>query len=207
MHSVTRFKFAFAGVLATALTLALAGAPADAQQKTQRIRGEIESVHGSTITVKTLDGKAIPVTLDQGYRVTHAVKASLSDIKPGDFVGSGAYPEGNEWKAAEVHIFLPGTRPGEGHRTWSSDPSGTMTNADVGAVVTGAGKNQLTLTTAGRSFKIDVPPTAPVVRFEKGSPALVKKGAWVGISRAEPVGGKLTAKAIVVSDDRRYPVN
>ncbi|HET9149407.1 MAG TPA: hypothetical protein VFO61_02915 [Alphaproteobacteria bacterium] len=205
MRPVFQFKCAFVGVLAAAL--ALASVAADAQQKAPRIRGEIENVSGSTITVKTPDGKTVPVKLDDGYRVTHAVKASLSDIKPGDFVGSGAYPEGNEWKAAEVHIFPKGSRPGEGHRTWSSDPSGTMTNADVGAVVTGAGKNQLTLTTAGRSFKINVPPTAPVVRFEKGSPALVKKGAWVGISRAQKVNGKLTAKAITVSDDRRYPVN
>lgn len=205
MRPVFQFKFAFAGVLATAL--ALASIPADAQQKAQRIRGEVESISSGTITVKTPDGKTVPVKLDEGYRVTHAVKASLSEIKPGDFVGSGAYPEGNEWKAAEVHIFPKGSRPGEGHRPWSSDPSGTMTNADVGAVVASAGKNQLTLTTGGRSFKINVPPTAPVIRLEAGTPALIKKGAWVGISRAQPVNGKLTAKAITVSDDRRYPVN
>jgi len=147
------------------------------------------------------------VKLDEGYRINHAAKASLADIKPGDFVGSGALPDGDAWKAAEVHIFPKGSRQGEGHRVWSSDPSGTMTNAEVTAAVVGSGKGRLTLTTAGRNFTINVPPEAPIVRFEPGTTDLVKKGAWVGISNAVPKNGMLTAKSITVSDDRRYPVN
>lgn len=195
----------FVGALAA--TLVLGSLPADAQQKRTRVRGEIVARNGNDITVKTPDGKTVGVVLDEGYRVSHAAKAQLSDIKPGDFVGTGAYPEGDAWKAAEVHIFPKGVRQGEGHRVWSSDPSGTMTNAEVTAAVAGSGKDQLTLTTAGRNFTINVPPSAPVVRFEAGTPALVKKGAWVGISNAVETKGKLTAKQILVSDDRRYPVN
>lgn len=177
-------------------------------QQAKRIRGEIVAIAGTNIKVKTPEGKTVDVVLDHNFTVNHAVKAKLSDIKPGDYVGTGAYPFGDGWKAAEVHIFMPGTRPGEGHRPWSSDPSGTMTNADVTAAVVGASKDQLTLTTNGNSYKITVTPDTPIVRFTKGAQALVRKGAWVGISRAtETVDDRFTAKSITVSDDRRYPVN
>jgi hypothetical protein len=205
MRFVHRLKSSALGLATLAVGLVAAYGPAHAQQA-ERIRGEIESVAGNDLTVKTPDGKIVAVALDEGYRVTHITKASLSDIKPGDFVGTGALPDGDAWKAAEVHIFPKGSRQGEGHRVWSSDPSGTMTNADVTAAVVGSGNGQLTLTTHGQSFKINVPPDAPVVKMQAGTPALIKKGAWIGISNGVERNGKLTAKAITVSDDRRYPV-
>jgi hypothetical protein len=175
-------------------------------QQAQRIRGEIESVNGNLLTVKTPEGKAVKVKLDDSASVLHAVKASLSDIKPGSFVGTGALPDGNAWKAAEVHIFPAGSRQGEGHRPWSSDPAGTMTNAEVTAAAVSAGNGKLTLNTNGQDYTINVPPETPVVRFEEGSKALVKKGAWVGISSGTEQDGVVTTKSILVSDDRRYPV-
>lgn len=192
--------------IAAALALAAVSNSASAQQA-PRIRGEIVAVAGNDVTVKTPDGKSVVVTLDPNVTVLHAAKASLADIKPGSFIGTGAYPDGNSWKAAEVHIFPAGSRQGEGHRPWTSDPSGTMTNAEVTAAVIGAERDQLTLTTNGQSYKITVPPQAPIVRFETGSKDLVKKGAWVGISNAAEKDGKRIAKAVTVSDDRRYPVN
>ena len=121
---------AFAAVLLTALTFA--AAPSSAQQA-PRIRGEVTARTGNDITVKTVEGKTVTVALDPAFTVNHTVKAKLADIKPGDFVGTGAYPDGDAWKAAEVHIFPKGSRQGEGHRPWSSDPTGTMTNAEVTA--------------------------------------------------------------------------
>jgi hypothetical protein len=176
-------------------------------QEAQRFRGEVIAKTGNDISIKTPEGKTVNVTLGPAFTVNHTVKAKLSDIKPGDYVGTGAYPSGDTLKAAEVHIFLPGTRPGEGHRPWGSDPNGTMTNADVTATVANASKDQLTLTTNGNSYKITVTPDTPIVRFTKGEQSLVKTGAWVGISNAVQKDGKLTAQAITVSDDKRYPVN
>lgn len=190
-----------------AIALAVIALPASAQQA-PRIRGEVVVFAGTNITVKTPEGKMVDVTLDPKFTVNHAVKAKLTDIKPGDFVGTGAYPDGDSWKAAEVHIFPQGSRQGEGHRPWSSDPTGTMTNAEVTAAVVGASKDQLTLTTNGASFKITVTPETPIVRFTEGTQGLVRKGAWVGISNAvETPNDKYSAKSITVSDDKRYPVN
>lgn len=196
-------------MMAAALVAAAAFAlPASAQQS-PRIRGEVIAIGGTNITVKTPEGKTVDVALDPKFTVNHTVKATLADIKPGDFVGTGAYPFGDGWKAAEVHIFPKGSRQGEGHRPWSSDPTGTMTNAEVTASVVGASKDQLTLTTNGNSYKITVTSDTPIVRFTEGAQAMVRKGAWVGISNAvsDEMTGKLTAKSVTVSDDRRYPVN
>jgi hypothetical protein len=195
-------------IVAAGAALALATAGAANAQQTERLRGEVQSVDGNTVAVKTPDGKIATVALADNYRVTHATKKSLADIAPGDFVGTGALPDGDGWKALEVHIFPKGSRTGEGHRPWQPGAAegGTMTNAAVSATVAGASKNQLTLNTGGKDFKINVPPDTPVVGYESGTKALVKKGAWVGVSNAVPQGnGKYTASAITVSDDRRFP--
>jgi hypothetical protein len=179
--------------------------PAQAQQS-QRIRGEIENVQGNTITVKTDEGKTVKVVLADNYTVSHAVRIALSDIKPGTFVGVGGFPDGDVIKAAHVQVFPPKTNARERHGPWSADPSGTMTNAKATAVVVGQSEGKLTLTLNGKNYEIKVPPEAPVVRTEAGTKDLVKPGAWVGISNAVEKNGVLSAKSILVSDDRRYPV-
>jgi hypothetical protein len=197
---------AFIGAIVGAVAALTLTTGAVRAQQAQRFTGEVESVKGDDVTVKKADGQVVHVVLDKDLHVNHAVKASLADIKPGSFIGTGAYPDGNSWKAAEVHIFPQGSRQGEGHRTWSSDPSGTMTNAEVTAAVVESDRDQLTLTTNGQNYKITVPPEAPIVRFETGSKALVKKGAWIGVSNGVEKNGQIAVKAITVSDDRRYPV-
>lgn len=191
-----------------ALTAALIGgaalAPANAQQA-QRLRGEITGIDGATITVKTPDGKSLKVALAEGYSVNHAVVVKLADIKPGTFVGVGAVPDGDGLKAAQVQIFPPNSTVRERHGEWSSDQNGTMTNAPVTAVVAGQSKGMLTLTTGGKNYDIKVPDDVPVMKTEAGTKDLVKPGAWISISNAAEANGMLSAKAITVSDDRRYP--
>jgi hypothetical protein len=191
-----------ATLLSAAIVMALA-APAVAEQ--QRIRGEVQSVSGQQVTLKTPEGKNVKVTLEKDLRVQHAAKASLADIKPGSFVGTGALPDGKDWKAAEVHIFPAGSRTGEGHRPWSTNPAGTMTNAEVTASAVSAGNGKLTLNTGGQNYTINVPPETPIVRFEKGTKEMIKKGAWVEVV-GEEKNGSVDAKSVLVSDDRRYPV-
>ena len=124
-------------IVAAGAALALATAGAANAQQTERLRGEVQSVDGNTVAVKTPDGKIATVALADNYRVTHATKKSLVDIAPGDFVGTGALPDGDGWKALEVHIFPKGSRTGEGHRPWQPGAAegGTMTNAAVSATV------------------------------------------------------------------------
>ena len=185
-----------------AMTLAIA--PAMAQQA-QRLRGEIASVEGATITVKTHEGKTLKVALADGFTVNHAVVVKLADIKPGTYVGVGAVADGDGMKAAQVQIFAPNATARERHGEWSSDQSGTMTNAPVTAVVAGQKDGMLTLTTGGKNYDIKVPADVPVMKTQAGTKELIKTGAWVSISNAAEENGMLTTKAITVSDDRRYP--
>jgi hypothetical protein len=196
--------FSRAAVSAFAVFVTLIWA-SNASAQNQRLRGEVESVDGNALTVKTHDGKDVKVMLDDNYTVSHAITATLADLTPGTFVGVGAVPDGDGFKAAQVQIFAPNTTVSERHGAWSSEPSGTMTNAPVTAVVAGQNGGMLTLTTQGQAHDIKVGPDAPIMRTTPGTKDLVKKGAWIGISNAVEKDGVFTAKSIVVSDDRRYP--
>ena len=110
---------------ATALAAALTGSAAYAQQQqqqqqqqTQRLNGTIERLDGNTIYAKGRDGSAITLKLADNVAVTAVLKATVADIKPGFYIGSGAVPQADgSQKAVEVHIFAqPGrltapTRP------------------------------------------------------------------------------------------------
>src|ERR1700733_12254748 len=100
--------FAVAAVVATA---ALAQAP-----QTVRLRGVIEKVDGNTVSAKSDKGDALTLNLAEKMLVVAVVKASLADIKDGDFIGSGAMPQPDgSQQAIEVHIFYESMRgTGEG---------------------------------------------------------------------------------------------
>ena len=57
-----------------------------------RVRGTIVSLDGSTLTVKTREGPDAALALKPEWKVTGVAKASVEDIKPGDFVGIASLP-------------------------------------------------------------------------------------------------------------------
>lgn len=198
-----------AAVLIAALLLFVVAfdGPGFAQQEAPlRARGTITRIEGDKLTVKSVEGKILHIDLTPDARVALVVPAKLKDIKPGRFVGTAARPHGDRWTALEVHIFPPGSRLGEGHRPWAPEPGATMTNADVTATVVHAKRAELTLATGGQSFTIEVPPGTPIVAMNPGTRKLVVKGAYVSFTQLKAENGTLTANAITVSRDRRYPV-
>ncbi len=176
--------------------LVIAVAPALAQSNAVRVRGTIEQVNGSVLTVKSLQGETLTVKLTDDATVMALVKASLADIKPGTFVGSTAMPEPNgHWQAVEVHIFPEAMRgTGEGNRPFDYKPKSTMTNGTVGAVATGpstvggsVAKTQgttLTLRYKEGEKAIDVTPETVIVSYAPGSKDELKPGAQISIARA-----------------------
>jgi hypothetical protein len=93
----------FAAILAAPLAWAQETAPV-------RVRGTIEGVIDSAAyMVKTRDGAELKVTLAEKPQIAGIVKASLSDIKEGSFVGVTAMPKADgSLSALEVHIFPEG---------------------------------------------------------------------------------------------------
>jgi hypothetical protein len=191
------------GVLAAVLVTAFASASWAQQPQTMRIRGTIEKLDGNTLSVKSRDGAEMQVKLTDDVRVVDVVKASLSDIKEGLFVGSAAMPQADgSQKALEVHIFPESMRgTGEGHRPYTI-PNSTMTNGTVGATVAGVEGSTLTLKYKEGEKKVTVGPGIPIVRYEIGDKSHLMEGAAFTILSAEkkPDGTLETARVNVGRD-------
>src|SRR5579883_581871 len=171
-----------------ALAAALAASPAWAQQaQTQRLSGTIEKVTGNSLQVKGKDGKEATVTLADKALIVGVTKASLSDIKEGSYIGSGAVPQADgSQKAVEVHIFAESQRgTGDGHRDgWPGAPNGTMTNGEAGNPVTGVDGLTVMVKYKGGEKKIVVSPSTPIVQYHVSDMSIVKPGAAFSIVAA-----------------------
>jgi hypothetical protein len=97
------------------------------------VRGTITSVDGNTIEIKERGGGTAKVHLADNAKIVSVAKASLSDIKPGSFIGTAATPRTDgTLQAIEIHIFPEAMRgTGEGNRAWDLAPKSTMTNGTV----------------------------------------------------------------------------
>src|SRR6266481_7521463 len=136
--NMMRTRILNVAVLATALTVSAALAQQQQPPGTQRVSGTIERVDGTTIYGKGPDGGAITLKLADNVAITAVTKATFADIKPGDYVGTGAVPQADgSQKAVELRI-LPRPQADGGHYSedWYGAPRGTMTNGFVQPVVT-----------------------------------------------------------------------
>jgi hypothetical protein len=200
---VTALKIVLAGALLT-----VSGAIASAQQApTVRVKGTIEKVDGSVLTLKTADGET-KLTLTGNAQIVGVVKASMADIKENTFLGSAAMPQPDgTQKALEVHIFPEAMRgTGEGHRPFNI-PGSTMTNGTAaGATVTGVDGAAVKLKYKDGEKLIIVPPNVPIVRYEIGSAADLKPGAAFTVTAAtKKPDGTLEAARINVGRDGTVP--
>jgi len=92
---------------------ALAQQAASPQPQTIRLRGTIEKLDGRAVLAKSSKGEELTLKLADKVLVAAVVKASMADIKPGLFIGSGAMPQPDgSQKALEVHIFAARHRRG-----------------------------------------------------------------------------------------------
>jgi hypothetical protein len=192
-------------LVAAAIAAAIA---TSASAQTQRLRGEIQRVEGTTIFAKARDGSAVTVQLAGNATITAAYKATLADIRVGDYIGSGAtpQPDGSQ-KAIEVHIFAASMRgQGDGHRPWNGAPNSTMTNGAVDSTVSGVDGHVLVVKYKDGDKKIIVGPDTPIVRYEVGNLADLKAGAAFSVVAAtKQPDGTFTAPRITVGREGGTP--
>jgi hypothetical protein len=182
---------------AFAVTAALAQAP-----EMVRVRGTIDAVDGPMLTVKSRDGATMKVKLADNAPIRAVVKASLSDIKPGSFVGITAMPQPDgTQKAVEIHIFPEAMRgTGEGHRPWDLVPNSTMTNATVDSEVAVSDGQKLVLKYKDGEKTFIVPANVVIVTYAPASMADVKAGEKVFVAAAaKQPDGTLSAPNLTVS--------
>ena len=197
------------------------GGPALAQQSNVKVRGTIEKVDGSLLTVKANNGATETVKLTDDGKIVAIVKATLADIKPGVFVGATALPEsGGHWQATEVHLFPESMRgTGEGDRPYDKGPKSTMTNGTVGGMGKASAKSamkgsvsksegtSLTLDYQGGKKTVDVTPKTVIVSLVPGDKADLKPGAKIVVSSAtKQADGTLATTRINVGRDAAPPM-
>lgn len=165
-------------------------------QGNQRVRGTITSLDGDVLSVKSRDGKDLKIQLTSDAQVAVAKKLALSDIKPGTYVGVTSLDQGGKLVAKEVHLIPP--QAPSGHMNWDLMPGSMMTNANLDAVVKSAGGNEITLKYKDGEKKIQVPNGTPIVGFDSGTRADLKKGETIW-TNARVEGDKLIANRVQVS--------
>ena len=174
--------------------LALACGAAYAQAPS-RIRGTITKMDGNVMSVKTREGKNIQVTLAPDATVSVAKKASLAELKD-KYVGVTSEEKDGKLVALEVHAIPPAAP--SGHMPWDLKPNTGMTNANLASQAKVTGGNEITMKYKDGEKKILVPAKTPVVKFEPGTLADLKKGEHIfTIAKMESEGKYATGRVSV----------
>jgi hypothetical protein len=191
---ISRFSTAVFAASALAFSALAAQAAPDVH-----IRGTIEAVNSQTMTVKTREGSTDTIDLGGDWKITGVTKASIHDIKPGDFVGIASVSKKNGGNGAlEVVVFpasMKGT--GEGDYAWDLKPKSNMTNGTVAKAVKQVNGQTVTVAYHGGSKKITITDKTPIVTFAPAKKSDLKPHATVFVT-AKKDGTKMSAQRVIV---------
>lgn len=193
---------ALAMVAAASLTAIAQQAPVPT-----RVRGAIESVDADTMTVKARSGEIFKLRMAGDLRVSGVVKAQLSDIKLGSFIGATTVPgPDGAPKAVEIHIFPEDMRgTGEGSRSWDLKPNSSMTNATVSESSVSTDGHSLLVKYKGGEKRVDITLDTPIVTFVPGDKSELKAGAKVIATVKQLPDGSLETSRVSVGRDGLTP--
>jgi hypothetical protein len=85
-HSRWKMRIITATIIAVGPIVALAIG------SSMNVRGTIARIDGSTLEISESDGSTAKIRLAENAKIAAVTKASLSDIKPGSFIGTAATP-------------------------------------------------------------------------------------------------------------------
>jgi hypothetical protein len=199
-----KFSQAVGGAVSVAAFLGIAVLSPAQSAETVRVRGTVVGLEGSTLTVKTREGPDAKLMLKPGWKMAGVAKASVEDIKPGDFVGIASLPTAAGGDGAlEVLVFPPALKgTGEGNYPWDLKPKSSMTNATVTNAVKGVDGRTLDLSySGGKEKKIAIPDGVPIVTFGPATPADLKPGVAVFVPAQRGDDGALGAGFVVVGNN------
>lgn len=162
-----------------------------------RIRGTVAGIDGQDLTVAARDGTTVPIKL------AAVVKAKMSDITVGKYVGIAAVPQGGDAeKALEMLVFPEAARgSGEGHYPWDLAPGSMMTNMTIAEAVDKVDGRALTLKHKDGETRIAVPQEVPIVTFAPGDRSLLTPGAGIMVSAVKQPDGTMTATRVLVGKE------
>jgi hypothetical protein len=202
-HAPRLLAFAWLGA-----ALAFSAPPASAQSsETVRVRGEIVSLEGATLSVKPRQGAHVAIHLGDKFRLVGVIKASLADIKPGSFIGvTSVQKEGSSSRALEIHIFPEALRgTGEGDRPWDLVPGSSMTNGTAASAVDSVDGKTITVAYKGGERVIVIGPDTSIVTYAPADRSELKPGTKVFVNAQKAADGALTAVSVNVGKDGIAP--
>jgi hypothetical protein len=172
-----------------------------------RVSGTIENVMGDDFNIKTTDGKKIMVMMKPDVKVSGIKNATVSDIKPGDFVGVGSTPTANGINGAVQVVIFPASMKGtgEGDRAWSVKPNGQMTNATVAQSVEDVNGPLLTLAYNGGERKVNIPAGTTILAIASATKEDLKTGAGVTVQGESSGSTMVSAENIRVGLEGAIP--
>lgn len=196
------FRLSVTRPLAAAAVLGLSLSTALAQQSPTptKVRGEIERVEGDSLAVKSRSGQDVKLQLQPDLRVAGIAPSTLTEVKPGAFVGATTVPGPNgAHNAVEIHIFPESMRgTGEGSRAWDLGPNSTMTNATVDQSVTSNDGNTVKVKYKGGEKVITVTPKTQIVTYVPADKSDLKQGAKIiAFGKTLPDGSFQTSRIAV----------
>jgi len=183
----------------------LVGAQPAPGANTLSISGEVISLNGAELIVKTPSGNS-QFSIGDKTIIRNEVPIKFSDITPGAYLGTTAtkQPDGT-FLASEVHVFSEDQRgTGEGHRPLGSAPQSgaTMTNANVERVedvtVQNVKGRKLNLKYKGGEVEVLVPPDIPLVKRVVTDRNAIKAGSQVSITAVKENDRLLSAQQITI---------
>jgi hypothetical protein len=203
-------------VLATAGMIALGSIAALAAPSSMNVRGTVVGLDGDTFETNASGGGTEKIRLSPNAEIVTVAPASLSDIKPGTFIGTAATPRADgALQAIEIHIFPESMRgTGEGNRAWDLGPRSTMTNGTVarrpGRVtnnkVSKVEGNSLMVEYNGGTQAVTLTPDTRVVMLVPATRSDIKPNAPVFIPGAtKAADGVLEARLVTVGKDGMLP--
>ena len=204
MKHRNNFAFAIAGLVALAPVATLAVGPPT------NVRGMIVRVDGDTIEIKERGGAPAKVHLATNAKIASVAKATLSDIKPGAFIGTAATPRTDgTLQAIEVHIFPESMRgTGEGTRAWDLAPKSSMTNGTVALKPNKVEGNNVIVDYNGGTKVVAITADTKVVTLVPGDRAELKPNVEIFIAAAtrDPDGTVEASRVTVGKDDIPPPM-
>ena len=194
-----------AGVMLAALLFA--GAALAQTPKPERIRGDIVSLQGNILTVHRRSGDTVSIEVKPDVQVSALKAISLSEVKPGAYVGAAAITSSDgKMTAASLLVFPDGARgTNEGHFPYDLGANSTMTNANVDTVVTANNGRELKLSYKGGNKEVTVPENAPVVTFAPATRADLAAGKKVFVLTTPTKGGVFDGHLVLVEKDGVVP--
>jgi hypothetical protein len=170
-------------------------APAMAQgQNTFAINGTVHTFDATSISVENNAGGAVETfRLSSNLSVLQSKPATLSDIKPNDFIASAAVrKKDGKLHSTEFRIFPEAMRGiGEGQRPMNDADNQTMTNATVTGTAIVSGTNTIKVKFPGGESELILVPGVPVTAIVPADKSLVKAGAKVLVQGVKTTDGAL----------------